>query len=68
MQQISKQIQNILQQDMDRKEFLSLVGASLIGVIGISKILKSLESFNNDSSSSSKANAKAGYGASAYGE
>lgn len=53
---------------MDRKEFLHLVGASIIGIIGVSKILKSLEEMNKNSSPGMKSAPKKGYGSTAYGE
>lgn len=59
-----KPIQQLLETEMDRKEFLTYVGASVLAVIGISGILKSLAPPANPG----KRNVSSGYGGSVYGK
>lgn len=57
------QFENLLETEVDRREFLVYAGATLLGVLGISGLLKSLTQ-----SPSSRKNATAGgYGSSTYG-
>ncbi len=59
-----KPLQQLLETEMDRKEFLAYIGAALLAVIGISGMLKSLAPPTTHHSAK---NAQAGYGSSVYG-
>jgi len=54
-----KPLNNLLQKEVDRKEFLTHVGAGALAVIGVTSLLKALGEDNKTSS--------AGYGGSSYG-
>jgi hypothetical protein len=54
-------IQELLHKEMSRKEFLRLIGVSLLAVGGISSLLKSFEHVGKTSQKTK------GYGVSAYG-
>lgn len=60
-----KPVQQLLETEMDRKEFLSYLGASLLAVIGISGLIKSIASSLEPTTS--KSTTKAGYGGDTYG-
>lgn len=51
-------VENVLSKEMDRKQFLTHVGAGLLAVVGISGIIKTL---------GDNKPAHSGYGASVYG-
>ncbi|HMS31123.1 MAG TPA: hypothetical protein PJ984_01875 [Candidatus Saccharibacteria bacterium] len=65
-----KIFQDLLQKEMDRKQFLKVLGAGILGMIGITAFLNNLEKISRvevapkqvDSSSTGK-----GYGSSPYG-
>lgn len=65
----NKTIQNLLQREMTRKDFLKLTGATLVGVVGISNVLKNLDKFATPEKVSVARSEKTstGYGSSAYG-
>ncbi len=46
-------ITDLLQKEMSRTEFLGLVGAGLLSMIGVTSMLKNLGSFTHKSSSNS---------------
>ncbi len=53
-------IEDILEQRMDRKEFLQYVGSGVTALLGVGLITKTVASLN-------KKTASRGYGASSYG-
>lgn len=55
-----KQLEQLLSKQVDRKEFLTHVGAAGLGIIGVTGLLKAL----NDSQSKPHSS---GYGSSPYG-
>jgi hypothetical protein len=65
----SKAIENLLKQEMTRKDFLKLAGTTLVGVVGISNVLKNLDKFSTpEKKTASKENkVTSGYGSSVYG-
>lgn len=60
-----KSVQQLLETEMDRKEFLTYLGASLLAVVGISGLLKALAPPTKQNNSQS--NSRTGYGSSPYG-
>ena len=56
---MSNQIQNLLQTEMDRKQFLKHVGASALAISGIAGLIKSLTNPHSRLNN--------GYGVSSYG-
>ena len=62
---IKKQINQLLQKEMDRKDFLKHVGVAAIAVVGVPAVLKTLGQFGGGSSN--QQGSSVGYGASAYG-
>jgi len=63
-QNIHKTLQQIMQKDMDRKDFIQHVGIGFVAIAGVTTALKSLSQFG---SSGGSRQMPAGYGASAYG-
>lgn len=57
-----KYVEELMQKELSRKEFLALVGAGVVSVFGFSQVLKSL--LEQKSVGQSQA---VGYGGSAYG-
>ncbi len=64
MNQLTK-INDLLQQEISRKEFLRYVGLSLLAIIGVTNLVKNLQS--SLPGERQKAVKPAGYGASSYG-
>ena len=67
---MNKTVSNILEKEMDRKEFFKFAGGAMLlltGIAGMTKSLKSLHSGQNSIKSGNKTSA-AGYGGSAYGK
>lgn len=58
---MNKQIENLLQKEMSRKEFLMTVGFGVASVMGFGTVLKMLSGKKRQES------AAMGYGSSAYG-
>lgn len=58
-------IQQLLEADMDRKEFLMYLGASVLAVVGVSGLLRSISAPLEKPAKASQN--KAGYGSSPYG-
>lgn len=58
-------IQQLLEADMDRKEFLVYLGASVLAVVGVTGLLRSI-SVPLEKQSKASQN-RAGYGSSPYG-
>ena len=59
---MNKPIDELLQKEMDRKEFLSVVGFGLASLVGLSSVLELLGKTKPNTKESSS-----GYGMSAYG-
>ena len=57
---IKQSLDEIVTRPMDRKQFLASTGAALLTLVGVSAIVKSLESYQNP-------NRTNGYGSSPYG-
>ena len=47
MQQITEQVSELMQKEMDRKDFLKHVGVGLIAVSGVGSLLKSLNAVSS---------------------
>lgn len=62
---MSKPLEDLLQKEMDRKEFLTTVGFGVASLLGFSTVLQLLGKSNSGFLGS--APAEAGYGSSAYG-
>lgn len=66
-----KEIEALLQKEVDRKEFLRLMGAAILGVVGVTGLVHNLAKLGGGSGSAStqkqSSNKAAGYGRSAYG-
>jgi hypothetical protein len=58
-----KPIQKLLQSEMSRREFLGFMGAATLAVVGVSGILRSLNSLTGSRTDQGQD----GYGASSYG-
>ncbi len=54
--------ENLLETEVDRREFLAYAGAAALGILGISSVLKVLTQ-----SPSNKRHVSGGYGSSTYG-
>lgn len=61
----TKLIQDLTRKEMSRKQFLQLVGAAILSVIGFTAFLKNLDKFATTQTRQVKT--KAGYGSSPYG-
>lgn len=61
---MNKSIQAIIEKPMNRKEFLGYIGVAILGVIGVTGMLKSLAHHNGVSSSNIVSD---GYGSTNYG-
>lgn len=59
--QLQASVQQLMQKDMDRKEFLQHVGVGAAAVIGLTTVIKTLSQLGSKPASST------GYGASVYG-
>ncbi len=59
---IQNQFENLLESEIDRREFLAYAGATLLGIFGISSLLKILTL-----STPNKKQVSDGYGSSTYG-
>lgn len=65
----NKTVENLLKREMTRKDFLKLTGATLVGIVGISNVLKNLDKFAAPEKKPAPQEEKivSGYGSSAYG-
>lgn len=63
---LTAQIQNLLDQEMDRAEFLRYAGAATLAVLGVTSIIKSLEGLVGGNSQQ-KVSTNMGYGGGSYG-
>ena len=62
-----KLIGKLLEQEMDRREFLVRVGVSVLGIVGVTNILKSLSGSDDPRRALTGSSKSGGYGASVYG-
>lgn len=62
---IKQQINDLLQKEMDRKDFLKHMGVAAVALIGVPAVIKALSQSSTQSSAQSTKNM--GYGLSAYG-
>lgn len=60
---LQNQFENLLETEVDHREFPAYAGAALLGVLGISGLIKSL----TQSTPNQKQSASGGYGSSTYG-
>lgn len=61
-------LQELLDKEVNRKEFLQLMGAGILGVIGITSFLNNLLKFTKSQTGKNSQNkVQSGYGGSAYG-
>lgn len=60
-------IQEIMQKDVSRKEFLRYVGIAFLSVIGVAAMMQNIQSSLGGSSAKSEVR-QSGYGGSAYGK
>jgi len=59
---------NMLAKDMSRKQFLQVVGAGVLGIIGFTNFINNLDKFAKiNTAEKPPKNIVAGYGSSAYG-
>ena len=65
MSVIKQQINDLLQQEMDRKDFLKHMGVAAVALIGVPAVIKALSQSAAQPSAQSAKNM--GYGSSAYG-
>lgn len=66
MKDMKDELDSLLQKEMDRKDFLRLVGISFVAMTGVVSALKTLNGLSSGASASSPKQAD-GYGSSAYG-
>ena len=62
--QIQHHFENLLETEVDRREFLAYCGATFLGVLGVSGLIKALTQSNP---STSRRTTSGGYGSSTYG-
>jgi hypothetical protein len=69
---IKQQIDSLLSEKMDRKKFFQYVGTIVLGVVGVTGLMKVLFSSHTNLSSQDNTTSHAvqtnGYGASSYGD
>jgi len=59
---VQQDMHNLLQKEMDRKDFIKHVGVGFAAIVGITTVLKTISTMGG-----SQKQAAAGYGASVYG-
>ena len=64
---IKNTVSQLLETEMDRKDFLKLLGLGVIAATGVTQILKAVTPQNTSRRPATSSNASLGYGASAYG-
>jgi len=62
---IQNHFENLLDAEVDRREFLAYCGATLLGVLGVSGLIKALTQSNPSTPNRKVAD---GYGSSTYGD
>jgi len=65
--QYKKQIDNVMSREVSRGEFLKLMGAGILGVIGVVGFFRNLHDISPSGSPAKKQSSSGGYGRSAYG-
>ncbi len=65
----NKALQDLMQKEMNRKQFLQIVGAGILGLVGFTAFINNLDKFAQKNTAQIKTGQKSqkGYGASAYG-
>ncbi len=63
---MQKQIQSILSQEMNRREFLGYIGAAFLAVVGVSNIVRALMN-HQTKTVTYRQTVSSGYGSSPYG-
>jgi len=63
----STNIQQIIQQELTRKQFVQLLGALIISILGFDNILKLLSKANRTESGKNAASGEHGFGSSKFG-
>jgi hypothetical protein len=64
----NKTLQDLLYKDMTRKQFLQVVGAAILGIIGFTNFLNNLDKFaKTQTAHKPSKEIVSGYGSSAYG-
>ena len=66
---IKQQIGQLLEKEVDRRDFLKHIGVAIVAVAGVSTVLSNLTALQNKGSrgASVDTNSQSGYGLSAYG-
>ena len=63
---MNKQIEELLQKEISRKEFISLIGVGILSILGVSSLLKNLTGSFGSKLASSNSNVPM-YGGDVYG-
>lgn len=64
---IKQELNTLLNKKMDRKDFLKVVGVSVVAMTGISTLLRTINPSQSKNRVSSSSTSAQGYGSSAYG-
>lgn len=65
----NKTLENLLKKEMTRKEFLKVAGTTLVGVVGITGVLKNLDKFAApEKKPTEEKKVTTGYGGGPYGK
>jgi len=67
MSVIKQQMSDLLQKEMDRKDFLKHMGVAAVALIGVPAVIKALTQATDSSTRSPSTKNSLGYGSSAYG-
>ena len=62
-----KEFETLLHKEMSRQEFLRLVGAGILGVVGVTTLVQNLQKLAS-SPQAKRSRTTSGYGMSPYGE
>jgi hypothetical protein len=65
---VNKSINELLEKDISRKEFLQFVGGGIIVLFGLQNLINYLTQFNQSTSQSASPPARHGFGASKFGK
>ncbi len=65
--QYKNQVDNLMQREVSRGDFLKFVGVALLGITGVVGFFKNLHDASPSQPSGKKHTSGAGYGSSAYG-
>ena len=64
---IKQNIAKLLDAEMERKDFLKLIGLGAVAAVGVSSIVKAMSQQTSQNGSKSMSQSSAGYGSSPYG-